>query len=398
MLSARKKYLERCASLRLGLEDDGGSSEEDDESSITHVDSLEEDKRGAAPVLPNAQDNDVSSCVLASIEYNSSPPPTPSKVLSKSLSRLSSPSLFRRRQQRRSCKTTSPRSCLDFDRVAAALSTNDEETSSECYDDADPPEDYVKCSFLDETDLLNISLAKKEEEKEVSAATTISAAYRGYYARQSLLVYDIIRVVEYSMTPLRCRDVNASILIQRAYRGYREYIKYVVKQYASIRIQRAYCDYVARQSILRDAHVRDVNAATRIQRGWRKFWTLINVECATIILQSWFRKCVAQHKTRYLSIMVDAGCIMVEEKSSVLTIQKWWRDQLNEQRILNEAAIVMVSEVNYMHFNQVNHFLLNYTTFLYHACINLAILLPRLPRVCMVRHKTSLCHPNSGLY
>jgi hypothetical protein len=257
---------------------------------------------------------------------------------------------------------------LDFDRVVSALSTNDEETSSECYDDADPPEDYVTCSFLDDTDLMNISLAKKEEEKEVvGAATTISAAYRGYSVRQSLLVYDIIRVVEYSMTPSRWRDINASIRIQRAYRGYREYIKYVVKQYASIRIQRAYCDYVARQSMLRDARMRHVTAATRIQRGWRKFWTLINVECATIILQSWFRKCAAQHKTRYLSIMVEAGCIMVEEKSSVLTIQKWWRDQLNEWRILNEAATVMVSDFNMPHFNQVNHFLLNYMTFLYHA-------------------------------
>ena len=63
MLSARKKYLVRCASLRLGLEDDGGSSDDDDERSITHVDSLEED--------------DVSSCSL--LGYNSSPPPTPSK-------------------------------------------------------------------------------------------------------------------------------------------------------------------------------------------------------------------------------------------------------------------------------------------------------------------------------
>lgn len=338
MLSARKKYLVRCASLRLGLEDDGGSSDDDDERSITHVDSLEED--------------DVSSCSL--LGYNSSPPPTPSKVLSKPLSKLSSPSLFRR-QRRRSCKTTSPRSCLDFDQ-GYALSTHDEETSE--YDDTDPPEDYVKrsCFLEDDTDLLNISLAKKEEEveKKGAAATTISATYRGYYARQSLLVYDIIRVVEYSMTPSRCRDVNASIRIQRAYRGYREYNEYVVKQIVSRTMM----------------HLRDVNAATRIQRGWRKFWTSINVECATIILQSWFRECVAKDKAIQLSVLGTAGCIMMEEKSRVLTIQKWWRDHLNERRILHEAATVMVSEVNNMHFNQVNHFVEFYRS--YRACINLS--------------------------
>lgn len=347
MLSARKKYLKRCASLRLGLEDDGGSSEDDDERSITHVDSLEEDRLGAAPA-PNAEDNDVSSCSL--LGYNSSPPPTPSKVLSKH------PSFQVHRyfgDNEESCKTTSPRSCLGFDRVAT-LSTNDEETSE--YDDTDPPGDYVKrsCFLEDDTDLLIISLAKKEEEveKKGAAATTISATYRGYYARQSLLVHDIIRVVEYSMTPSRCLDVNASIRIQGAYRGYREYNKYVVKQIVSRTMM----------------HLRDVNAATRIQRGWRKFWTSINVECVTIILQSWFRECIAKDKARQLSVLGTAGCIMMEEKSRVLTIQKWWRDHLNERRILHETATVMVSEVNNMHFNQVNHFVEFYRS--YRACIN----------------------------
>lgn len=331
--------MERCASLRLGMENDDGSSEDDD-GSILNVDSLEEDRLGAAPSATNAADNDVSCTnVLASIKYNSSPPPTPSKMLSTPLSRLSSSSLFRR-QRRRSCKTTSPRSCLDYDQVA--LSTDDEEPSE--YDSADPPEDYVKCSFLDDTDLLNITLAKEEEEeeKEVVAATTISATYRGYYARQSLLVYDIIQAVEYSMTPSHWRDVNASIRIQRAYRGY------VVRQYNDTSRD---ADNYSRTMM----YVRDVTAAARIQRGWRKFWTMINVECATITLQAWIRKCAAQHKTRHLSIMVKAGCIMVEEKRSALTIQKrWTKHYLNRMKIMDymirhEAATVMVSEVNSMH-------------------------------------------------
>lgn len=181
--------------------------------------------------------------------------------------------------------------------------------------------------------LLSELRARREQQRQDTAARRIQQAVRGFLYGQRAREMDAYYRAEHHKTMRRLRRAEAAVMIQAQWRGYvtrravhEEHAEWLRLSTAASRIQRAWAARLARRQLRQTLAERIVE---RAQDGR-----------AALKLQCFWRKTLAARRVAELRVTTR------QRTAAVLALQSWWRTQLarrefarRQQRRREEAAL-----------------------------------------------------------